>query len=53
MMPVGIAGVLFKDPIEALFDGNLVFVGFMLMITASLLAVAHTLSEKGDRKYRI
>jgi len=49
MIPVGIAGVFLKDPIEALFDGNLVFVGFMLMITALLLAFSYYI-RKGDRK---
>ncbi len=49
MIPVGIAGVFLKDPIEALFDGNLVFVGLMLMITALLLAFSYFI-RKGDRK---
>lgn len=48
MIPVGIAGLLFLDPIEALFDGDLVFVGFMLCITAGLLAIAHFI-RKGNR----
>jgi undecaprenyl-diphosphatase len=38
MIPVGVVGLLFKDQIEALFTGNLVFVGSMLLITAVLLA---------------
>ena len=41
MIPVGIAGILLKDPIEKLFNGNLVFVGLMLLITSALLAAAH------------
>jgi undecaprenyl-diphosphatase len=49
MIPVGIAGILLKKPIENLFDGNLVFVGFMLLITAALLAAAHFL-KKGERR---
>lgn len=48
MIPVGIAGLLLKEPIENLFDGNLVFVGIMLLITAALLAVAHFI-KKGER----
>jgi undecaprenyl-diphosphatase len=36
-VPVGVAGVFFKDYIETLFDGRIVMVGFMLLITATLL----------------
>ncbi|MFN2394528.1 MAG: undecaprenyl-diphosphate phosphatase [Bacteroidales bacterium] len=36
-IPVGIAGVLFKTEIEALFSGNILFVGIMLLITSLLL----------------
>ena len=46
MVPVGIAGVLLKDPIESMFTGNMVFVGFMLMITAALLAFAHFIKKR-------
>lgn len=49
VIPVGIAGVLLKEPIEALFDGNLVFVGLMLIITALLLAASNYI-RKGERK---
>ncbi len=38
MIPVGLVGVFFKDEVESLFDGNLVFVGIMLLFTAALLA---------------
>jgi undecaprenyl-diphosphatase len=48
MIPVGIAGVLLKDPIESLFDGNLVFIGLMLLVTSGLLAAAHFM-KKRDR----
>src|SRR5665647_1191315 len=34
MVPVGIAGILLKEPIERLFNGNLVFIGLMLIVTA-------------------
>ena len=37
MIPVGIVGVLFKDQIEAFFTGNLLLVGFCLLLTAALL----------------
>ena len=49
MVPVGIVGLLFKDSIEAMFGGNMVFLGLMLLVTASLLALAHFV-RKGDRK---
>lgn len=49
MIPVGIAGLLLKDPIEKLFSGNIVFVGFMLLITSTLLALAHFI-KKRDRE---
>jgi len=49
MIPVGIAGILLKEPIENLFNGNMTFVGMMLIITALLLAVAHFI-KKRDRK---
>jgi undecaprenyl-diphosphatase len=48
MIPVGIAGILLKDPIEKMFSGNIVFVGLMLLGTAALLAVAHFI-KKRDR----
>lgn len=46
MIPVGIAGILLKDPIESLFNGNLVFIGLMLLITSVLLAIAHFLKKR-------
>jgi len=46
MIPVGIAGLLLKDPIERMFNGNIVFVGSMLLFTATLLALAHFIRKK-------
>jgi undecaprenyl-diphosphatase len=46
MIPVGIAGMLLKEPIENMFNGNLVFVGSMLMVTAVLLALAHFIRKR-------
>jgi undecaprenyl-diphosphatase len=46
MIPVGIAGVFLKDPIERMFSGHVVFVGFMLLITAGLLAAAHFIKKR-------
>jgi undecaprenyl-diphosphatase len=48
MVPVGITGLLLKGPIEKLFNGNLVFIGLMLCVTAALLAAAHFM-RKGQR----
>jgi len=41
MIPVGITGLFFKDQVEALFSGNLFFIGSMLLITSLILALAH------------
>jgi undecaprenyl-diphosphatase len=46
IVPVGIAGLLLKDPIEKMFNGNIVFVGLMLLITAALLALAHFIRKR-------
>lgn len=37
MIPAVIIGLLFEQELEQLFDGNLLLVGFMLLITATLL----------------
>ena len=49
MIPVGIAGLLLKDPIEKMFNGNIIFIGFMLLFTSMLLASAHFIRKK-DRE---
>ncbi|MGF1635554.1 MAG: undecaprenyl-diphosphate phosphatase [Cyclobacteriaceae bacterium] len=41
MIPVGIIGLLFEKQLEALFSGNLLLVGSMLIVTASLLALSY------------
>jgi len=41
MVPVGVAGLLWEDKIEALFGGDVVFVSFMLLITATLLLISY------------
>jgi undecaprenyl-diphosphatase len=46
MIPVGFAGLLLKEPVENLFNGNVVFVGSMLLVTAGLLALAHFLPKR-------
>ena len=46
MIPVAIAGILLKDQIESLFNGNLTLVGLMLLVTSVLLASAHFIKKK-------
>ncbi len=40
MIPAAFVGVVFNDQIEALFDGRILLVGFMLLLTALLLFLA-------------
>lgn len=49
MIPVAILGVFFKDEIEGFFNGNIRFVGFMLIVTA-LLLVSTYLRKTNVRK---
>ncbi len=39
MIPIGIVGIFFKDYVQSFFTGNLILVGSMLLITATLLAI--------------
>lgn len=41
MIPVGIVGVFFEEEITALFTGNLLLVGSMLIVTSALLFFTH------------
>ena len=41
VIPVGLVGIFFEDRINALFTGNVVFVGFMLVITGILLTFTY------------
>ena len=41
MLPVGVIGLLFKDYLESLFNGNILLVGSMLIVTAALLAFTY------------
>lgn len=49
MVPVAIVGVFFKSEVEAFFTGNIVFVGAMLLITATLLTISYFI-RPGSRK---
>jgi undecaprenyl-diphosphatase len=46
LIPVLIVGLLLKEPIEKLFNGNLFFVGLMLLVTSLLLALSHFLQGR-------
>ena len=48
MIPVGIIGLLLKNPVKNLFNGNMAFIGLMLLITSAVLACAHFI-RKRDR----
>lgn len=46
MIPVGVVGVLFEDLIEAFFDGQILLVGLMLLLTGGLLYLTLKAKEK-------
>lgn len=46
MIPVVITGILFKDKVEAIFNGNIVFVGSMLLVTSALLLIGHFVKNR-------
>ncbi len=41
MIPIAVVGVFFEDEVEALFGGNVLLVGSMLLLTASLLTFTY------------
>lgn len=47
MIPAAIVGLFFEDQLESLFGGNLLFVGYMLLITALLLWLADKAKNTG------
>ncbi len=46
MIPVGIVGVFFKDEVESLFTSNMLVVGAMLLVTATLLAFTYYAKDR-------
>lgn len=46
MIPVGIVGIFFESQVESFFDGQVVFVASMLMITGFLLLATNFLKAK-------
>jgi undecaprenyl-diphosphatase len=52
MIPVLIIGVFFKDRVEGFFNGNMIFVGSMLLVTAAMLAFTYfSKSNKRELTY--
>ena len=49
MIPVGLIGVFYKDQIEAFFGGDVLLVGFMLLLTATLLAMTYYSRKEGGK----
>lgn len=49
MIPVGLIGVFYKDQIEAFFGGDVLLVGFMLLLTATLLAMTYYSRKQGGK----
>jgi undecaprenyl-diphosphatase len=49
MLPAVIVGVLFESELEQLFNGNILLVGFMLIITAILLFLADKAKNTGKK----
>ncbi len=53
MIPVGIVGVFFMTEVESVYNGNIGFVGSMLLVTASLLLLTYLAKSKDkDVSYR-
>lgn len=48
VIPTAIVGLLFEEQIETIFEGRVVFVGFMLLITATILFLTHFV-KKNDK----
>lgn len=41
MVPVAFVGIFLKEQVESLFNGNMFFIGSMLIVTALLLTIGH------------
>lgn len=46
MIPVALVGVFFEEEISSFFGGKILFVGFMLLLTAMLLTFSHYAPKK-------
>ncbi len=53
MIPIAIVGIFFMSEVESVYTGNIVFVGSMLLITASLLLLTYVAKSRDkDVTYR-
>jgi undecaprenyl-diphosphatase len=50
MIPVAIVGFFMKDWVESFFNGDMAFVGAMLLLTAAFLFAGHFLGQKKEGK---
>ena len=50
MIPVLLVALFMKDFVESFFGGNIVFVGVMLLITASFLLLTKSIKKEGDKE---
>lgn len=50
MIPIGIVGVFFKDMLESYFEGNIPFVGGMLVVTSILLFLTRFKQTNNEQK---
>ena len=46
MIPVGLVALFLKERVEGLFDGNMVFIGSMLLVTSLMLATGHFMKNR-------
>jgi len=47
MIPVGVLGLFFEKEVKQFFTGNIIFVGVMLLVTATLLSLTYFSKSKG------
>jgi undecaprenyl-diphosphatase len=49
MIPVALVGLFFRNQVEGMFSGNMLFIGSMLIITALILAISHFSKDRGRK----
>ncbi|MCK4631557.1 MAG: undecaprenyl-diphosphate phosphatase, partial [Bacteroidales bacterium] len=47
IIPVGFIGLFFEEEVKQFFTGNIVFVGAMLLVTATLLSLTYISKSRG------
>jgi len=50
VIPVAVIGVFFKDFVESFFDGNMIFVGLMLFLTAIVLLSTNYINKRKKQR---